>query len=283
MVFYNILKINERKKTIMSFQFCSISSGSKGNCYFVKAGETVLLIDAGISGKKIFEGLKAVGVSPEEVDGVLITHEHSDHVKGVKMVCKKSEKALVYANQATWDKFVDEKFKDRHRVINTNEKFYINDIEIMPFSIHHDAVEPVGYSITYKDRKLSVVTDTGHISDEIYEEIKDADLLVLESNHEVNVLKMCSYPYKTKMRILGDYGHLSNVAAAQCLCDILEDECNKKQCKTVLLAHLSKENNTPGMAKLAMKNILEERGLLSSEKVNLEVITQDKQSEIYTV
>lgn len=283
MVFYNILKINERKKTIMSFQFCSISSGSKGNCYFVKAGETVLLIDAGISGKKIFEGLKAVGVSPEEVDGVLITHEHSDHVKGVKMVCKKSEKALVYANQATWDKFVDEKFKDRHRVINTNEKFYINDIEIMPFSIHHDAVEPVGYSITYKDRKLSVVTDTGHISDEIYEEIKDADLLVLESNHEVNVLKMCSYPYKTKMRILGDYGHLSNVAAAQCLCDILEDECNKQQCKTVLLAHLSKENNTPGMAKLAMKNILEERGLLSSEKVNLEVITQDKQSEIYTV
>lgn len=267
----------------MSFQFCSISSGSKGNCYFVKAGETVLLIDAGISGKKIFEGLKAVGVSPEEVDGVLITHEHSDHVKGVKMVCKKSEKALVYANQATWDKFVDEKFKDRHRVINTNEKFYINDIEIMPFSIHHDAVEPVGYSITYKDRKLSVVTDTGHISDEIYEEIKDADLLVLESNHEVNVLKMCSYPYKTKMRILGDYGHLSNVAAAQCLCDILEDECNKQQCKTVLLAHLSKENNTPGMAKLAMKNILEERGLLSSEKVNLEVITQDKQSEIYTV
>ena len=278
-----MLKINERKKTIMSFQFCSISSGSKGNCYFVKAGETVLLIDAGISGKKIFEGLKAVGVSPEEVDGVLITHEHSDHVKGVKMVCKKSEKALVYANQATWDKFVDEKFKDRHRVINTNEKFYINDIEIMPFSIHHDAVEPVGYSITYKDRKLSVVTDTGHISDEIYEEIKDADLLVLESNHEVNVLKMCSYPYKTKMRILGDYGHLSNVAAAQCLCDILEDECNKQQCKTVLLAHLSKENNTPGMAKLAMKNILEERGLLSSEKVNLEVITQDKQSEIYTV
>lgn len=267
----------------MSLQFCSIASGSKGNCYLVKAGNTILLIDAGISGKKIFEGLKAAGINPEDVDGVLVTHEHSDHVKGVKMVCKKSEKAYVYANQATWEQFVDEKFKDRHRVFYTNEKFAIGDIEIMPFSVHHDAVEPVGYSIVYKGRKLSVVTDTGHISQDIYDEIKDANLLVLESNHEVNILKMCSYPYQTKMRILGEHGHLSNVAAADCLCDMLEEKCNEDQCKTVLLAHLSKENNTPGMAKLAMKNTLEERGLLSSQKVNLEVITQDKQSEIYTV
>lgn len=265
----------------MSLQFCSISSGSKGNCYLVKTEDTVLLVDAGISGKKIFEGLLAAGVRPEEVEGVLVTHEHSDHVKGIKMVCKKSDKAYVYANQATWEQFVDEKFKDRHRVFNSGEKFFIKDIEIMPFKIHHDAVEPVGYSIVYKGRKLSIVTDTGHISEDIYNEIKDANLLVLESNHEVNILKMCSYPYQTKMRILGDHGHLSNVAAAECLCSILKEDCY--ECKTVLLAHLSKENNTPGMAKLAMKNILEENGLLSPERVNLEVITQDEQSALYTV
>lgn len=265
----------------MSLQFCSISSGSKGNCYLVKADDTILLIDAGISGKKIFEGLLAAGVRPEEVNGVLVTHEHSDHIKGIKMVCKKSEKAHIYANTATWEQFADEKFADRHRMFISDEKFQIRDIEITPFSIHHDAVEPVGYSIVYKGRKLSVVTDTGHISKEIFEEIKDANLLVLESNHEVNVLKMCKYPYQTKMRILGDHGHLSNVAAAECISDILKQSCD--ECKTVLLAHLSKENNTPGMAKLAIKNTLEENGLLSGEKITLDVITQDKQSPIYTV
>ncbi len=265
----------------MSLQFCSIASGSKGNCYLVKADEKILLIDAGISGKKIFEGLEIAGVSPEQVDGVLVTHEHSDHIKGIKMVCKKSEKAHIYANQATWEQFADEKFEDRHRRFVTDEKFSISNIEVTPFSIHHDAVEPVGYSISYMGRKLSVLTDTGHISEKIYEEIKDSHLLVLESNHEENVLKMCSYPYQTKMRILGKHGHLSNISAAECICKMFKE--GQEGSKTVLLAHLSKENNTPSMAKLATKNVLEENGLLSIEKLKLEVITQEKQSAIYTV
>ena len=265
----------------MSLQFCSIASGSKGNCYLVKAGNTVLLIDAGISGKKIEEGLLEAGIGADQVDGVLVTHEHSDHVKGIKMVCKKSRKAYIYANTPTWEQIADEKLQDRHRLFHTGEKFFIRDIEITPFPIHHDAVEPVGYSIVYKGRKLSIVTDTGHICDEIYNEIKDAGLLVIESNHEVNILKMCKYPYQIKMRILGDHGHLSNADAADCLVNILkEPEAEKKR---VLLAHLSKENNTPGMARLAVRNALEENGLLSADKIVFEVITQDQQSPLYTV
>lgn len=269
----------------MSLQFCSIASGSKGNCYLVKAGGSVLLIDAGISGKKIEEGLLEAGIRSDQVDGVLVTHEHSDHIKGIKMVCKKSEKAYIYANMPTWEQIADEKLEGRHRVFRSGEMFSIKDIQILPFKVHHDAVEPVGFSIRYEDRKLCILTDTGHISEEIYEEIKDANLLVLESNHEINVLKMCKYPYQVKMRILGDHGHLSNNAASECIVNILKDKCRENcdgKC-TVLLAHLSKENNTPGMAKLAVRNALEENGLLSGDKIGFEVITQDKQSAIYTV
>lgn len=265
----------------MSLQFCSIASGSRGNCYLVKADDCILLIDAGISGKKIEEGLNEAGVRADQVDGVLVTHEHSDHIKGIKMVCKKSAKAYIYANDATWEQFADEKLEARHRTFNSGERFAIRDIEIMPFRIHHDAVEPVGYSITYQGRKLSVVTDTGHISDDIYEEIKDSHIVVLESNHEVNVLKMCKYPYQIKMRILGDHGHLSNAAAADCLVNILKSPFDEK--RRVLLAHLSRENNTPGMARLAVRNALEANGLLSPEKISFEVITQDEQSALYTV
>ena len=266
----------------MGLRFCSISSGSKGNCYVVMTDDnTVLLIDAGISGKKIFEGLKELNLTPEQVDGVLVTHEHSDHTKGIKMVCKKGPDARVYANMATWEKIAEEKFEDRHVEFKSGEAFYINNIEIMPFRIHHDAADPVGFTLTYRGRRLSVLTDTGCITEDIYNEIKNSDLVVLESNHEVNILKVCSYPYKTKMRILGDYGHLSNETAADCIVNLVGKDGGKH--KTFLLAHLSKENNTPEMALLTSRNALEEKGLYSPDKVELDVLKQDIQSYIYNV
>ena len=277
MVKYRVLKGSES----MGLRFCSISSGSKGNCYVVMADETTLLIDAGISGKKIFEGLKELNLTPEDVTGVLVTHEHSDHVKGVKMVCKKGPDAKVYANDSTWEQFAEEKFEDRHVSFTSGQPFYINNIEIKPFKIHHDAAEPVGFTITYKGRRLSVLTDTGMVSEDIYNEIKNSDLLVLESNHEVNILKVCSYPYKTKMRILGDQGHLSNETAAGIITDIIENETEKH--RTFLLAHLSKENNTPEMALLTSQNALEERGLYKPDLVQIDVLRQDVQSYIYNV
>lgn len=265
----------------MGLRFCSIASGSKGNCYVVMADETILLIDAGISGKKIFRGLEELGIEPEQVDGVLVTHEHSDHTKGIKMVCKKGAEAKVYANRATWNQIVEERFDDRLCEFENNEPFYIANLEVMPFSIHHDAVDPVGFTITYKGRRLSVLTDTGHVTSDIYNHIKNSDLVVLESNHEVNILKVCRYPYKTKMRILGDEGHLSNETAANIIVDLVGKDGGKH--KTFLLAHLSMENNTPEMALLASKNALEENGLYSPEKVNIDVLLQNEQSYIYNV
>ena len=266
---------------IMGLRFCSISSGSKGNCYVVMADETVLLIDAGISGKKIFNGLDELGLTPEQVQGVLVTHEHSDHTKGIKMVCKKGPDAKVYANRETWNCIVEERFEDRLCEFKSNEPFYIDNLEVMPFSIHHDAADPVGFTITYKGRRLSVLTDTGHVTPDIYDHIKNSDLVVLESNHEVNILKVCSYPYKTKMRILGDYGHLSNETAAGLIVDLVGKDGGKH--KTFLLAHLSMENNTPEMALLTSKNALEENGLYSPDKVDIDVLRQNEQSYIYNV
>lgn len=265
----------------MSMEFCSISSGSRGNCYVLRRDDLVLLIDAGISGKKIWEGLEKMGICPDQVDGVLVTHEHGDHVKGVKMVCRKSSRAYVYCNRPTWEQFAEESFADRHRVFVTDEPFTIRDIEILPFATSHDAVEPVGFAISCDGRKMAVMTDTGIITDRMYEHIKDADLLVLESNHEVNILKMCRYPYNTKMRILGEHGHLSNETAAECVASLVKEDDGRH--RTVLLAHLSKENNTPEMARLAVENLLSEEGIYLPSKVELHVLTQDRQSYIFRV
>ena len=151
--------------------------------------DTTILIDAGISGKKIFQGLSEVGKSPDEVKGLLLTHEHIDHVKSVSMVCKKSSDALVYANESTWKAVKSKRLKDdsldsRYSPIVTMEEFSIDEVKILPIKIHHDAVEPVGYSFEYNGRKLSIVTDTGHICRDIFDEIKNSHLLVLESNNE---------------------------------------------------------------------------------------------------
>lgn len=289
------LKYEKRKELryikYMSLRFCSLSSGSRGNCYLVWTDDTTILIDAGISGKKIFQGLSEVGKSPDEVKGLLLTHEHIDHVKSVSMVCKKSSDALVYANESTWEAVKSKRLKDdsldsRYSPIVTMEEFSIDEVKILPIKIHHDAVEPVGYSFEYNGRKLSIVTDTGHICRNIFDEIKNSHLLVLESNHEENILEVCDYPYEVKKRILSDYGHLSNKAAAQCIGNIIEykNQVLEESAKTtVLLAHLSKDNNTPEMAILATKSNLEERGLLSMDNIHLDVVRQDTVSKVYKV
>lgn len=264
----------------MAMKFCSISSGSKGNCYLLKIDEYIVLVDAGISGKKIFEGLKHNGINPDEVDAILVTHEHSDHVRGIKMVCKKSSKAKIYANIDTWEKIKMEDFEDRHIEIEANNEFNIGKAIIKPFSVHHDAVDPLGYIFSYGERKLSILTDTGHICESIYNNIYDSTLLVIESNHEVNLLRMCSYPYEVKRRILGDYGHLSNEMAAKCISAIITEE---SPCETILLAHLSKENNTPQLAKLTIMNHIEDCELSENNNINIEVITQNDISDVYIV
>ena len=264
----------------MTLSFCSFSSGSSGNSYLIKTEETAILVDVGISGKRIFGGLESTNTPLEMVKGVLITHEHIDHIKSLRIVCKKAVNSNAYANTGTWRHIEDLVQEEKKKCFITGKSFAIGDIEINSFPVSHDAEEPVGYSFFHENKKISVVTDTGYLSEDIMSEVSDADILVLESNHEEGLVQYCSYPYNTKRRIMGDKGHLSNVAAGEGLCNIIEK--NKKK-RWVLLAHLSRENNTPQMAKQAIKNILEEKQYYIGKDLDLSVIVKDCLSPIYQI
>ena len=262
----------------MSINFCSFSSGSSGNSYLVSSRETALLIDAGISGKKILEGLASSATPPEKVKGLLVTHEHIDHVRSLSVVTKKLPFVQAYANQQTWSVLENKVREERRQIFITGQRFQIGDIEVKSFPISHDAVEPVGFSFFAGGKQISIVTDTGHINDELYGEIQDADILVLESNHDINMLKMCRYPWNVKQRILGKSGHLSNEDAASVLCRLISA---RDKSRRILLAHLSRENNFPEMAFQTVRNLLQEEEIYLGDRVTIETIIKDQISPIY--
>ena len=263
----------------MALSFCSLSSGSSGNSYLVQSSETALLVDAGISALKIRKGLESIGTDFEKLAGLLITHEHIDHVRSIKTLSKKNG-IDIYANQNTWAAMNIEVSEERKRIFSTGESFSIGDIEIKPFNVYHDAKEPVGFSFYNDGKQISIVTDTGCVNESIISEIADADLLVLEANHDVNMLKIGRYPWFLKQRVLGDEGHLSNEAAAEALLRILDGNMKERQ---VLLAHLSKENNFPQMAYQTVKNILEERDFYIGKHINVSTIVRDEISFVYQI
>ena len=264
----------------MSLKFCSFASGSSGNCYMIQCEETVLLVDVGISGKKIMHGLASAGIEPEQVAGILITHEHSDHIKSLKTVNKKLVNATTFCNIGTWPYLQELVPKERQVTFESGVPFQIGEIIVKPFRISHDAAEPVGYSFFAQGKQISVLTDTGCVTEEIFEEIKDADLVALEANHDKDVLQFCRYPYHIKRRILSDHGHLSNDAAGECICRLVGDNTKKRQ---ILLSHLSHENNTPEIAKVTITNIMETAGIYAGGEVLIDVITREEISSIYVL
>lgn len=264
----------------MSLKFCSFASGSSGNSYLIKNETTALLIDAGISGKKILEGLESTQTSLDQVKGLLITHEHIDHVKSVSVLSKKIPNLSVYANEGTWGGIKKPVAPSQQRIFNTGEDFYIEGFMIRPFAIPHDAADPVGFSIYYENRQISIVTDVGHITNEIFEEITCADLLLLEANHEKEILLVGRYPYNLKQRILGDTGHLSNISAGECLCRLAAADPKPRQ---VLLGHLSHENNDPAVALLTVRNTLMEKNIIPGNELKLGIAMRDALSYIYEV
>ena len=264
----------------MSLKFCSFASGSSGNCYLVKSDETAILIDAGISGKRILEGLEETETAQEDVSAILVTHEHIDHVKSLPVLTKRIPQVQIYANEATWEKVERPVPDERKEFFVTGEDFQIGDLTIRPFSVPHDAAEPVGFSIFGEDRQISICTDAGYISDEIYDEICEADLLLLEANHEKEMLLFGKYPYPLKQRILGDEGHLSNITCGECLRRIASEKPKHRQ---VLLGHLSHENNTPEVAMQAILNTLEEERIFTGDELRIDVALRDCISDVYEI
>ncbi len=228
-------------------RLCSIASGSSGNCIYVGSDTTHLLVDIGISGKRAEQGLNSLGVAAGEIDGILVTHEHADHISGLGVLSRRYG-IPIYATAGTVDEMkrcrsignVDE---DLFHIIRADEKFIIKDLIIDPMRISHDAAEPVAYRVRYGDKKVAIATDMGLYNDYIVESLKGMDAILLEANHDVNMLQVGPYPYYLKQRILGDRGHLSNENCGRLLSRILHDDL-----KGILLGHLSQENNLPELA-----------------------------------
>lgn len=264
----------------MTLEFCSFASGSSGNCYLIKNEASALLIDAGISGKRILQGLKDTGTSDEKIRGLLVTHEHTDHIKSLPVITKKLPHISAYANDATWGSITRPVAEKQQKTFRTGHDFYIDDFRIRPFAVPHDAAEPVGFSIYCNEKQISIVTDVGHITDSIFSEIINADFLLLEANHEKEILLMGSYPYSLKHRILGKKGHLSNVSAGECLCRLTETKPKERK---VLLGHLSRENNDPSVAMLTVRNTLIERNIIPGSQIKLDIAMRDCCSRIYKV
>jgi len=239
----------------MSINFCTIASGSSGNSVFVSTQGTHILIDAGLSGKTIEAGLRSHGINCASVDALFITHEHSDHIKGAGVLSRRYDMP-VYATAGTWE-YINRhsaigKVADKNKMLITpNTPIIFEDIEIMPFDIPHDASQPVGYAIKSGGYKIAIATDLGYISDIVAENICEADVILIESNHDIKMLENGPYPAHLKRRILSDTGHLSNVSCGRFLADTFSSKT-----KHILLGHLSEENNRPILAYETVKDIL---------------------------
>ncbi|MDO5557143.1 MAG: MBL fold metallo-hydrolase [Clostridia bacterium] len=234
------------------FNFCSLYSGSSGNSLFVESDNTKLLIDTGESAKKIIEALENINVNISDINAILVTHEHLDHVKGLGTISKKYN-IPVFANSETWNSMPVQENKINpinKRYFKNDEILEINDLKIFPFSIPHDAANPCGFNISKDNTKISIATDLGHIDERIMGNLENSCFILLESNYEDDILKCSSYPYPLKRRILGPKGHLSNTNAGDAISHLLNYGL-----KHVMLGHLSKENNFP---ELAYKTVIEQ-------------------------
>lgn len=249
------------------FQFCSLFSGSSGNCSYVQTNTTKILIDAGESAKKISESLNEIHVNPSDIDAILITHEHSDHIKGLGTLSKKFN-IPVYANKETWEamKTQREKINENNVNIFTLDKFNIGDIEIKPFSIPHDAANPCGFNLYHDNKKMSIATDIGHMNNDIIKHLSNSSFMLLEANYEPEILKCSSYPYILKERIKGPNGHLSNSDAGKTISYLINHGLNN-----VMLGHLSKETNFPELAYKTVVDELIQNNLKEELSINLSV------------
>lgn len=233
-------------------RLCSIASGSSGNCIYVGSEQTHLLIDTGISKKRIDEGLSELGVKGEELQGILITHEHSDHIQGLGVFSRKYQ-VPIYATKGTLRgiqecKTIGKMPEGLLREVTVDHPFEIGDLSVKAFAISHDANEPSGFRIENCDKSVAIATDLGVYDEYIINNLKDLNAVVLEANHDIHMVEVGPYPYYLKRRVLGNHGHLSNEASGRLLCEILHDKLEH-----IVLGHLSKENNYPDLARETVK------------------------------
>lgn len=261
--------------------FCPLFSGSSGNALFVQAGNTRLLIDAGLSGCTVIKALEQIGVDPQSIDGILVTHEHTDHVKGAGILSRKLH-LPIYANALTWEAMERNlgPINESNRVeFDTRNDFYIGDIGVVPFSIPHDAADPVGFRLYFGRTSIATATDLGHFTKGVLNQIAGSSLVLLESNHDPDMLLANPhYTHALKKRILGNRGHLSNDACADAI-----EQLVGTGVKHIILGHLSGENNLPELAYQTTNQRLVEMGLEPGKDVQVDMAWRNRVGGVYTL
>ncbi|MDQ0158360.1 MBL fold metallo-hydrolase [Alkalibacillus salilacus] len=237
----------------MSLEFSVLASGSSGNAFFIGTDQTKWLVDAGLSGKKIETLLDEVEVNPHDLDGVLVTHEHSDHIKGLGIMARRYN-LPIYANEKTWDAMnssigkvsQEQKFEFDMETVRT-----FADLDVESFGVSHDAADPMFYVFHHEGKKVALLTDTGYVSERMKKTVENADAILFETNHDVGMLQMGRYPWNVKRRILSDLGHVSNDDAAWAMMDVIGNRT-----KQIFLGHLSQDNNMVDLAQMSVSQTL---------------------------
>lgn len=250
----------------MSMQYSVLASGSSGNAFYIETKQHSFLVDAGVSCKKIGELMEKIGRDPANLDGIFVTHEHSDHIKGLGVMARKY-RLPIYANEKTWkamegmlgDVATDQKFVFGMETVKS-----FGSLDIESFGVSHDAAEPMFYIFRSEGKKLVLITDTGYVSDRMKALIAEADTYIFESNHDIEMLRMGKYPWNVKRRILSDVGHVSNEDAALAMSEVIGDRT-----KRIYLAHLSRDNNMKDLARMSVAQTLASRGIEVGSQVNL--------------
>ena len=256
-------------------KFGTIASGSSGNCLYAGNGETHILIDAGVSCKRIIEGLKSFELTGNDIQGILVTHEHTDHISGLGVLSRKFH-IPIYGTEKTIKRILDMENlgkldRELFQIIEAGKTFDIGNMSIESFSISHDAADPVSYVMHENDKKIGMVTDLGFYDDRIVGHLKSSNLLYVEANHDIHMLQAGPYPYYLKRRILGDQGHLCNEKAAELVVELTHDRL-----KNVILGHLSKENNYPDLALATVQNEVD-------KTICVEVAPRDCAGKLYNI
>ena len=253
-------------------KLCSLRSSSKGNATIIFDQETKILVDCGVSGKVIDGCLKEIGIEPAQLDAIVITHEHSDHIKGAGVVSRKYN-LPIFATEGTWQAMqgqIGEISEENIRSFCIGESFMIKSIKVTAFKIPHDAVQPVGFTCERNGSKVAVATDIGVMTEEIFDAIKGSRAVLLESNYDLMMLSAGTYPYELKCRIRGELGHLCNEDAALTAKDLIETGTRE-----IVLGHISQENNYPDLVFQTAKLCLESHGFKVDRDVNLYVMRKD--------
>ena len=257
-----------------------LASGSTGNSTYIESETGSLLIDVGLSCKRIEASLNKLNTSLSNISAILITHEHTDHIKGLKVIAKRYP-IPIFANEETWQQ-LDKKGIDIH----PEQKFHFNPLEekeiigidIHSYNVSHDAADPQFYTFAKDNSKLSVITDTGYVSDYMKGIIKDSDCFIFESNHDVDMLRMGRYPWPTKQRILSDVGHVSNEDAAHAMREVITERT-----KRIYLSHLSLDNNIKELAKMSVEQVLNRYDIDTEDQIMLCDTDKEAPTQIYTI